>query len=112
MDFDRAIVKSLFFGTKPGNVLAAVNDEGYKHGRFKADLANLLSVSLPEFTSREMESLARKELSGYNDDTFWKYPFDKITDIGNKVMVYDDDGRLSIKDEHILRWGETTRYIG
>ena len=65
MDFDRAIVKSLFFGSKPGNVLAAVNDEGYKHGRFKADLANLLSVTLPEFTSREMEALARKELSRY-----------------------------------------------
>lgn len=112
MDFDRAIVKSLFFGSKPGNVLAAVNDEGYKHGRFKADLANLLSVTLREFTSREMEALARKELSRYNDDTFWKYPFDKIIDIGNKVMVYDDDGRLSIKDEHILRWSETTRYIG
>lgn len=102
MDFDRAIVKSLFLGTKPGNVLAAVNDDGYKHGRFRADLASLLAVTLREFTSREMEALARKELTGYNDDTFWKYPFDKIIDIGSKVMTHDDDGRLSIKDEHIL----------
>lgn len=111
MDFDRAIIRCLFYDISPDIVLEMIKDQKAGSG-FRPKLISLLSSALPSFTSREMEKLVCFELKAINKLNIWSYPFRKICEISQNLLDMDADYHPIVKIDQALRWNETTRYVG
>ena len=111
MDFQRAIIKCLFYDISP-DIFLSIKESKKPISAFRSQLVSLLSKELPSFTSREMEKLVDFELQKISEDDLWIYPFEKVHTLSLEFLDIDDLYHPFIKNDNALRWNETTRYTG
>ena len=111
MDFQRAIIKCLFYDISP-DIFLNIKESQKPMSAFRYQLVSLLSNELSSFTSREMEKLVDFELQKITEQDLWSYPFRKIRALSMELLEIDDNCHPFIKNDNILRWNETTRYVG
>lgn len=111
MDFNRAIIKCLFYSISP-DLFLNIKGSPKQMSVFRHQLVSSLSNELSSFTSREMEKLVDFELQKITEQNLWSYPFRKIHALSMELLEIDDNYHPFIKNDNILRWNETTRYVG
>lgn len=67
MDFQRAIIKCLFYDISP-DIFLSIKESKKPISAFRSQLVSLLSKELPSFTSREMEKLVDFELQKISEE--------------------------------------------
>lgn len=110
MDFERNIVKALFFDIQVDEVCKAICD-GSDSQYMKKQIVEILKWTMPSFTYGQLENLSEIEYKKWKDEKSLGCPLCSLTNTAN-MLVKKNAQNIEVDFNNMLRWHEMARWIG
>lgn len=110
MDFERNIVKALFFDIQVDEVCKAICD-GLDSLYMRKQIVEVMKWTMPSFTYSQLENLSEIEYGKWKGDKSLGCPLCSLTNAA-RMLVKNNAGNIVVDFNNMLRWHEMAMWIG
>lgn len=110
MDFERNIVKALFFDIQVEDVCKAICD-GLDSQYMRKQIVEIMKWTMPSFTYGQLENLSEIEFRKWKKEKSLGCPLCSLTNAA-RMLVKKMDGNIEVDFNNMLRWHEMAMWIG
>lgn len=110
MDFERNIVKALFFDIQVDEVCKAICD-GLDSRYMRKQIVEVMKWTMPSFTYSQLDNLSEIEYGKWKGDKSLGCPLCSLTNVA-RMLVKNNAGNIVVDFNNMLRWHEIAMWIG